>query len=175
MIKLDSQEKVVFEIRRHWYVFVTESLFLILLLAVPLGVLYGIEAFSISFSGGLGSLFAFLSAGWIFIIWISFFVIWTNFHLDVWIITNKRIIDVEQHNLFSRDVSEFRLDHIQDVTVEVKGILPTLLHFGDIHVQTAGESREFVISKIPRPYKVKDIIIAEQNRVITQAQGNRRV
>ena len=171
MIELSKDEHVVCEIRRHWYVLLVESFFLALLFLVPWVVFFGLDTSGLSFSGGEGPLFFFVSAAWLFFIWIAFMIIWTNYYLDVWIVTSKRILDIEQHGLFSRDMSEFRLDRIQDVTIEVKGILPTLLRFGDIHVQTAGEAREFIIKSIPRPYRGRDIIIREHDRAVVESHS----
>lgn len=173
MIKLTEGEHVVYEIRRHWYVLIVESFFLGFLSLVPWVVFFGLDVSGFAFESGEGALFLFVSVVWLFFIWIAFMIIWTNYYLDVWIVTNKRILDIEQHGLFSRELSEFRLDRIQDVTIEIKGILPTLLRFGDIHVQTAGESREFVIKGIPHPYKVKDILIKEHDRAVVESYGRR--
>ncbi len=91
--------------------------------------------------------------------------------MDVWIVTDQRIIDIEQLNLFNRVVSEFRLDRVQDITIKVNGLIATLLGFGDIHVQTAGEMEKFLIKNAPKPYEVKDRIIKEHDRAIRLAQG----
>lgn len=73
--------------------------------------------------------------------------------------TNKRIIDAEQRGLFSREVSEFKLYRVQDVTIEIKGVLPTFLNYGNVYIQTAGEAKEFVFKQIPNPRQAKDLII----------------
>lgn len=171
MITFAEDEKVIHEIRRHWYVLLTESFFVVILFLIPWAVFFGIDALNVRLSQGEGSLFFFFSTLWLFVTWIIFMVVWTNYYLDVWLITNKRIIDIEQFGLFKRDVSEFRLDRIQDVTIEVKGILPTLLHFGDIHVQTAGEARMFIIKAVPNPYKVRDSLIKEHDRAVSESHG----
>lgn len=171
MIDLEEGEKIVFEIRRHWYIFVIETISLVFMLMIPVVVLGVLDILGDGFGMKTGALFIFLSAGWTFIVWLSFFVIWMDFHLDVWIVTDRRIIDIEQYSLFSRDISEFRLDRVQDITVEVKGILPTLLHFGDLHVQTAGEARRFIIKNIPEPYHVKDQIVRAQASAVMQVRG----
>lgn len=171
MIELAEDEKVVYEIRRHWYVLFVESFFLILFFLVPWVVLFGLDVFGFSFSDAEGSLFFFVAVAWLFSTWLAFMIVWTNYYLDVWVVTNKRILDIEQHGLFSRDLSDFRLDRIQDVTIEVKGIIPTLLRFGDIHVQTAGEAREFIIRHIPHPYRARDILIKEHDRAVLETQG----
>jgi hypothetical protein len=71
--------------------------------------------------------------------------------LDVWIITSKKIIDVEQHSLFRREISIMNLEKIQDITFEIRGFIPTLFNYGDIKVQTAGAVGSFLIRGVPNP------------------------
>lgn len=164
---LKEGERIVFEIRRHWYVLARESSVIMLMALLPLLLLGGFEYF------GLGDEFLLpilaLCSGWLAVLWSLFFVAWTNYYLDVWIITNERIVDIEQFSLFSRDISEFRMDRIQDLTVDVKGIIPTLLGFGNLHVQTAGIHHEFHIMDVPDPYSVKDRIMRIHDSAVKQA------
>lgn len=171
MIQLYPNEKIVMEVRRHWYILVAETLFLAFLVLAPFVALGFLNVFEQSLPAEkTASLFLFLTSGWFLIVWITFFIIWTNYYLDVWIITDKRIIDVEQYYLFSREVSEFKLEKIQDITVEIHGLLPTLLHFGDVHVQTAGQMREFVIRYVPHPDRVKDIIFKQHDEALKNGE-----
>ena len=48
----------------------------------------------------------------------SYFV---TFYLDLVIITNDRMVDIEQSSLFARTIAEVDLYQIQDATSEVKG------------------------------------------------------
>ncbi len=166
---LKDGEKVLFEVRRHWFVIVSESAFIILLALIPFVVL------GVSSTAHLLPQFfyvvLFLCVGWLLILWSIFFIIWTNYYLDVWIVTDQRIIDIEQFNLFNRTVSEFRLDRVQDITIKVNGLIATILGFGDIHIQTAGEMEKFLIRSAPHPYEVKDRIIREHDRAVRLAQG----
>lgn len=159
----------MFEIRRHWFVVVSESTAVALLALIPFIALGASSA--IHLSPELFYVILSLCAGWLLILWSIFFIIWTNYYLDVWIVTDQRIIDIEQITLFNRVVSEFRLDRVQDVTIKVNGLIATLLDFGDIHVQTAGEMEKFLIKGVPKPYVVKDKIIKEHDRAIRLAQG----
>jgi len=171
MIHLADDEKVLLEVRRHWYVLLAESFMVAILFLLPWAVFFGIETLSVDISTEEGSLLFFSGVLWLFVTWMIFIIVWTNYYLDVWIVTDRRIIDIEQFGLFRRDMSEFRLDRIQDVTIEVKGILPTLLHFGDIHVQTAGEGKEFIIRSIPNPYKFRDALVKEHDRAVVEMRG----
>jgi uncharacterized membrane protein YdbT with pleckstrin-like domain len=166
MINFESDEKIVCEVRKHWFVLLSESIFLFLLLFVPVIVFYVLDVFEYNFLKDYGALFVFLAAGWFLLTWISFLVVWTKYYLNVWIITSVRIIAVEQYGLFSRDISECRLDRVQDVTIEIKGLIPTLLKFGNIHLQTAGEDMDFAISRIPNPYQIKDVIMEAHDSAV---------
>lgn len=163
MIAFEQGEKIICTVRRHWWVLLSETLFLAVLLIVPPvfyeAFLIFIEKWHIAVAEFM-AYFVFFYVLWLLIIWIVFFLIWTNYYLDVWIITNKRMIDVEQKGLFHREVSTFRLDRIQDVTIEVKGILGTFLKFGDVVVQTAGEHKAFIIRDAHKPEEVKQAIQA---------------
>jgi hypothetical protein len=77
----------------------------------------------------------------------------------VWIVTNERIVNIEQLGLFSRDVSELELENVQDMTVEVLGIIPTFLNYGNLYVQTAAEKERFVFRHVPNPYAIKDLVM----------------
>ncbi|MCR4260750.1 MAG: PH domain-containing protein [Candidatus Colwellbacteria bacterium] len=164
---LKKGEHVVFEVRRHWYVLARESGFIVLMALVPLFILGGFNYYG--FDEELLLPILALCAGWLTILWTLFFVVWTNYYLDVWIITDERIVDIEQFSLFNRDISEFRMDRIQDITIDVKGMIPTLMGFGNLHVQTAGMHHEFHIMEVPNPYGVKDRITRIHDRAVDRA------
>lgn len=96
-------------------------------------------------------------------LWLLFFLTVVDYYLDIWIITDRRILDIVQHSLFHREVSEFAIDKVQDVTVTVKGFLPTLMRFGDVDVKTASQTKTLVLHNIPEPYKIQDLIIRLSN------------
>jgi uncharacterized membrane protein YdbT with pleckstrin-like domain len=168
MISFREDEHILFEIRKHWFVIATEVSILILLAFIPLLAPQLLDLAGLKFNFGelspLGvgafdatsfwSVYIFLYCLWLLILWIIGFVFWTNYYLDVWIVTNEKIVDVEQLGMFKREVSILHLDRIQDITTEVTGIVQTFLKFGDLHVQTAGQQREFVIHDISSPDEV---------------------
>ncbi|MCR4312213.1 MAG: PH domain-containing protein, partial [Candidatus Uhrbacteria bacterium] len=82
----------------------------------------------------------------------------TDYWLDVWVVTTERIINSEQHGLFNRAVSELHLDQIQDITSETKGFMATFLTYGDVFIQTAAEKIRFHFKNIDNPELVKQTI-----------------
>jgi len=173
MIIIDPDEKVVLEVRRHWLVLFLQSSFLILFLAAPLVVWILAVNDGVVFSPSDMATFIFSVALWFLTGWLLFFVVWTKYYLGVWVVTDRRIIHVEQKHLFSREVSECRLDKVQDVTVEVHGIIPTFLRFGNIEVQTAAETPVFIMKSIPHPDKVKEAIFNQHDDYLNIPRAGR--
>jgi len=91
--------------------------------------------------------------------WLFLFQNFMDYYLDVWIVTNKRILNIEQTGLFARTVSELRLYRVQDVTSTVKGVVETLFDYGDVEIQTAGEKTRFVFEQIPHPTRISKSIL----------------
>jgi len=88
-------------------------------------------------------------------LWIILFMGWSDYYLDIWIITNERLLDVEQKGLFHRIVSELDLKRVQDITSNVSGAIPTFFEFGDIDIQTAAEMNKFKMKSIPHPVTIR--------------------
>lgn len=91
--------------------------------------------------------------------WLALFIILADFFLDVWVLTDQRVIAIEQKGLFARTVSEFDLSRIQDVTIEVHGIIPTMFNYGNLIARTASEHESFIFKQVGRPHEIKDALI----------------
>jgi len=116
----------------------------------------------------LSHLLLFFLSIFLLILWLIIFLTLTTLYLDYWIVTNQRTIHAELKGIFNREIASVNHDKIQDITVDIKGLFPTLFHFGDLHIQTAGEFRELVFEEIPEPEKAKDIILAAQREFLKQ-------
>ncbi|MEK7185607.1 MAG: PH domain-containing protein [Patescibacteria group bacterium] len=179
-LNLDPGEKIIFEVRRHWFVFWMQSTGIILGAFGPL-LIWAVASDFLpakivqTFNANLAVVF-FLYSLWLLLFWVLFFIKWTNYYLDVWYITEKRIIDVDQKSLFHREVSNLRFDKIQDISIEVNGIIPTFLDFGDIRVQTAAEdSRSFQIKNVAQPEKMRSVIFSHHNREGDKVTGPHKI
>lgn len=82
--------------------------------------------------------------------------------LNAFILTEQRIVDVDQRGFFHRVVSETTYDKVQDVSYVVKGVLPTMLKFGTVLVQTAGSSANLELQGVREPQRVQDLILRLQ-------------
>ena len=159
MLEIKTDEKIVLALHRHWIIIVGKIIGVIMLLFTPL--LFSAMGWNIinkMLPGGLSVLFLFCLSVYFLFIYLLLFISWMDYYLDMWVITNQRILDVEHYGIFRREVSEFSLKNVQDVTIEIPGMLASLLKYGNVVVQTAGE-RNFKVREIPNPEKIKDVII----------------
>jgi uncharacterized membrane protein YdbT with pleckstrin-like domain len=159
-------EKIIKIVRRHWFNILQQYLIIIamvLLLSFSLQVLPSIFS-----SPGNRETIWFLETFFLLMIWIYSFIVWIDFYFDVWIITDNRIVNIEQKALFMRHISELKFSKIQDVSIEVEGFIPTILNYGDVHIQTAGTKSRFLFHKVPDPYRLKGLIMNMQKKEIAR-------
>lgn len=165
--QLDQGEYIVYEARKHWLILGLELATLAFLAFVPVVVFVAFyNFFHQVFTDQLILIILFFYTFWLLILWILIFMFWTDYYLDVWIITNKKLIDIEQKGIFSREISTLTLENVQDVTVEIKGFIQTWMNYGDVHVQTGAAEREFIMHGIANPH--------EMRRVLTMAWSSQK-
>lgn len=164
-IELEPNEEVLTVVRKHWFVIITELFGTFLLLLFPFFILFlaaifpktlletniGIEHFTTLIAFGIGA--------WSIMVLMAGFATWTHYYLDLWIITDRRIIVVDQIHFFNRNVSMFRLERLQDIEFKINGLIPTLLNFGTIQAQTAGaHESNFKTHGLPDPRGLQALI-----------------
>lgn len=174
MLHLKPGEKVILITRRHWLVLLFHILPTLLIMDIILIALIALPFLSL---GGLSDwlekigplaefntklVLAFLLANLLLILWQAIFVQVAHYYLDTWIVTDERTVHTELLGFFNRFVSSVYHHNIQDISVDVKGILPTFLEYGNLQIQTAGTFRQFVFKEIPEPYKTKEKILQAQ-------------
>lgn len=160
IIELEENEQIIRIIRKHWLPMFF-SLFITFVIAIAPIIFFVILKKIIFADLTAHNLFIliFLYFVYLIFVWISIFISWINYYLDIWILTNKRIIDIEQISLFSRKTSSIRLDRIQNVQIEVLGIIDTFFKIGNIKVQTAADNKDFVIRTASNPERIKELIM----------------
>lgn len=154
-------EKVIFFLRRDSFILLKAVVFHLFLALIPVILYYLFREDANRFlrSDILGPILKLGVSVYYLSVWLFFFAAFIDYYLDVWIVTNERIINIEQKGIFARTVSELKLYNIQDVTSEIKGIIPTMLHFGNVYIQTAATTERFVFKEIDNPPMVAKRIV----------------
>ncbi len=170
MIIFEDNEYVIHTARKHWIVFALRFILLLIAAVIPLAVTPLLPLIDNIPFDTVMTYFAFFYVAYLLAMWIWGFMMWTDYYLDITVITNKRIIDMEQRGLFSRETSTMRYEAIQDVTTDVQGVLHTLLNYGHLYIQTAATTKEFILDDIHDPTLAKEVIVRELSRVLEKSE-----
>lgn len=173
--RLERGERITRAVRKHWFVLLLEVLPFALMALVPLFIPNFIAFITQDASTGLDALIALLTLDnawvrlmlglWWLVMWIAAFNTFTSYYLNEWIITTHRIVEINQHGFFNREVSSLLLNRVQDVRTDVDGIFATLFHYGTLTIQSAGASNHFQMHGIPNPQEQRDLVMKEITEV----------
>lgn len=167
--ELEPGETVLVEARKHWFIFAMELLPFAILALLPFTILPFLSAVPAlapftDFAALSGPASRAALGIWLLAVWTGAWGFFTRYYLNVWILTDRRIVEITQHGFFNREVSSTLLARVQDVTTEVRGVLLSLLGIGNIHVQSAGTVDEFHMNGVGQPEKLRDMILAHVSK-----------
>ncbi len=184
MIKLKPGEKIIMTKRRHKFVLIAE-LFMVglILFSIFLATLY-FSIFCLTWPDiatthyrqlsdfNPNNLIIFLLSLGAIACWLVGFALFSYYYLDLWVVTDRRTIHTELKSFFSRMESSVYHDKIQDVSVDIHGILPTFLNYGEVQIQTAGGFRQFTCKQIPDPRDMKDCLLTSKQKYEDKDKNN---
>lgn len=81
-----------------------------------------------------------------------------SWFFNVYIVTDERIIDVDFNDLIYREISDAKIDKIQEVTQSMGGVVGVMFNYGNIYIQTAGAQPSFEFLAVPNPSQVQKVI-----------------
>lgn len=102
---------------------------------------------------------------WLFL-WMAAFGVFTNHYLDQWVVTNERIIEIDQKGFWNRSVSSLFLNRVQNVETDLEGFFNTIFGFGTVSVESAGaEVNRIKMHGLGNPEHVRDVILREHAKM----------
>ncbi|MFH0951570.1 MAG: PH domain-containing protein [Patescibacteria group bacterium] len=158
-----KNERIELLLRRHPWIMIRSFLFFLLLAVIPFAIYFAVEDLSPEFFDNDNTLINALviigASVYALMAWMFIFTAWIDYYLDVWIVTNERIISMELKGLFARTTAEQRIGRVQDVSSIQKGKIATLLNYGNVQIQTAGTENQFLFSQVGSPEKVAQKVL----------------
>ena len=149
-----ENEEVIMIVFKHWYVAIMPMLKAlgIILLSLFVPVVLGLSFY----------IFNYTISTVIYIIWMLFWVgyifyAYFNWIQDKYIVTNERVVNIDQRGAFSKTVLETEIDKIQNIVHSTKGMFATMLNFGTVTIQTT--TNELILDYVPNPVYIKEEIM----------------
>lgn len=166
----ENEKDIVIFARRHWVSFMGQIIMSFFLLVIPIVIfilakIYAPNVFSGNFLNFIvlfGSVYYLVVATFIYGAWISYYY-------DIYIVTRELVVDISQDGFFHRNIAQLSILRVQDVSSNIKGILPTMFAYGDVLIETAGESAEtFLLKAVPNPQQFSAKVLEIHNQIIDE-------
>ncbi len=156
----EPDEKIYIAVREHWVLLALKLVVWAVFFVIPVGFYRLAPGVAPSlFEGQLGTITTLFSQVYGLFLLLSLFLIFIMYYLNIHVITNLRIVDIDQVGLFSHVVSELHIDKLEDVTSQTNGVLGTMFDFGAVLIQTAGTVERFDFENVPHPGQLEKLII----------------
>ena len=107
-------EEIVMLLRRHWHSMLRHFLLFVVEFFLPLAALFAFFYFTdfvFEKESPVGIVIILASSAYFLFIWLFFFNHWIDYYLDVWIVTNQRILNIEQEGLLDRKSTRLNSSH----------------------------------------------------------------
>ncbi|HYF05341.1 MAG TPA: hypothetical protein VEA59_04175 [Patescibacteria group bacterium] len=157
---LRPEEKIYIVVREHWVLLLLKVLVWVLLVVIGLLFWYYVPAQFVELQSGTPAIIvSLISQVYVLFLAVYLFLVFVMYYLNIHIITSERIVDIDQKGLFHHRISELHIEKMEDATSEVKGVLGTLFNYGDVYIQTAGNTEHFDFENVPDPGALVKIIL----------------
>jgi len=89
-----------------------------------------------------------------------------DWYFDVWIVTNLGVIDIEVNGMFDKNAKRVEYTAIDALGYKVKGVIATLLNFGDVTIDTMGTHMSLVLKEASHPKSIEKLIVQYQEKFV---------
>lgn len=153
-VKFETQERdeeVVFLMRQHFatnvpWIIMTLVLFILPLLVVPFLVAANI------FTAHVPMFLPIILLLFWYVGLVGFFLInFLHWYFNIYILTNRRVIDIDFVGLLYKQFSATNLSNIEDITYKQTGFFSVFFNYGDVYIQTAGVEPNFEYTAVAKP------------------------
>lgn len=156
-VKLKEGEKILLIIRQAPIAFANSLLIGTLLFLLPFFLLFPLFTRG---KWGVAGFIVLLSAAIVF----AFYRL-VDWYFNCGIITNMRVIDIDQKGLLQRTVSEVPYYKIDDVSYNIKGFRQTMFRYGNVVVAIKGYRSSVTLRNVGRPAMIQELVLAVEREV----------
>ncbi|MBN1487375.1 MAG: cyclic nucleotide-binding domain-containing protein, partial [Anaerolineae bacterium] len=155
-----EDEWVVFAAKRHWAYLLRKTGPPLLLLIIFLPLLYLLADSEIPAKGVFSVILG------LYLMMLTGLIIYQyyNWKDDLFVMTTQRIVHIERMWPLKQSFEESTLNNIQDIYELRPNFAANVLNFGDLILQTAGETVQIDMLGVPAPDKLRELIFREIER-----------
>jgi len=165
-ITLKPDEKILMVVRQTPIAFATSFLIGLFLFLLPFFLLFPL------FSYGKWGVAGFVTLVTVAVCFCGYkFIEW---YFNCGVITNMRVIDIDQRGLTNRVVSEVPYFKIDDVSYNIKGVKQTMFRYGNVVVAIKGYRSSVTLRNVASPAVIQELILEVEREVRGWDEDERR-
>lgn len=174
LIEFDDEERLVLEIRKHFFglfIIVFTGVFIIAVtLAVSIAVSMGVRDGALQGTNANNYSSLVVLVGFLLTIFeaVAMLIGAYLYRSNVVFITNQKIAQVLYLTIFNRKISQLNIGDVQDVTVTQRGLFAHIFNYGTLVIETAGEQQNYTFTYVPDPYQAAKTIIGLHEKNIAK-------
>lgn len=171
---IDEDEKLLAVIKRHPFGIIK----LYVEVIVGLGGAAVLIAFllpsllEVEDASSIHALIGIVSVGLIALMVIILMIATVIYYESKLVVTTKTITQTLQLSLFHKKTSQLAVSNIEDVTANRNGFFPTILNYGKLLVETAGEQENFHFDYCAHPDHYAKLILEARQQFISENGGD---
>ncbi len=160
LIQLKPDEEVLMTVRQDFVPFVPRMVFFALWFVIPFFFLFPL------FRQGAWGVGVFL----LLVLSAVFFSLrsWFAWQRTIFVVTDRRLIDIDQHGFFDRSISELFFSGIDEVSFRRKGFFSTIFRYGLVLIKTTGSAADIEVRRVRNPSRLTDLVNDLREAVINE-------
>lgn len=153
-------EKIVLAVREHWFRLFSKFALIAILSLVPFLIrLLLFETDILDLTPTVDSIITVISHLYYLGLLVALFIVFVLYYLNLHVVSEERVVDIDQVGLLFHEISELNIETIEDVTSQTKGLIGNILNYGPVFVQTAGATERFEFENVSNPARIASIIL----------------
>lgn len=159
--QVDDDETLLAIIKPHWFgIFRLYFVVLVGVIAAASLIMFLLPDFiSREDNPGVYSVIALLAVVFVAIMLLILFVATIIYFQSKLVVTDKTITQTLQTSLFSKKTSQLAISSVEDVTANTNGFFPTVIGYGRLLIETAGEQENFHFDYCPHAEHYAKIVL----------------
>lgn len=163
----DEDEDIIFLVRAHPITNLSWIALAILIFTVPYLVLKFVPLIGVNLNLIPEKfLLTFLIIDYLLVL-VTVFEGFLGWYFNVYIVTNKKIVDIDFSSVLAKNIDLALLRDIQEADTHMVGLWSLIFDYGDIIIQTAAAQVRMDFKSVPYPNQISDRImdLAERTRL----------
>jgi len=170
-----DDDKVVLFVRKHWVKYLVVSIISVLLFSIPLIAIIVFFSNKSEIDSMSVEIITVSIGIYLLIVMALILQAFVDFYLDMFVITEDRIIFVRQNGFFNQQIDESHIAEISEVGVDIKGFINSVVGCGDVIVHMGNDEAILTIDDIQHPEKVAREITRLHKEFVGKGNANQEV